>query len=198
MIIDSDSETFLTQKLFRVLLQAMGHPGSIYNVSDIVTLSIKGFANPLLPILLKTLLDCEVGFSVIGKERENLKVKISELTRSSIRDISEADFIIISDGKSDGEILKAKRGSLEYPDKGATVIYVVDSLNKKRKGRPLAVLKGPGIKDKIEVFADGSMRSELSYLKEINSEFPRGVDSIFIDSLCNIMCIPRSSNIEVL
>jgi alpha-D-ribose 1-methylphosphonate 5-triphosphate synthase subunit PhnH len=246
-----NDETFITQKTFRVLLQAMSHPGKVYNIGDFISDSpIRPFTHSPLMLVLQTLLDHEMGFCVIGKEKEYLESNISELTGCSVKDISDADFIIVSDyetymsnidtkgnenvipakagiqrireldsrlhgndgleafsGESNGEILKAKRGTLEYPDTGATVIYSICSLSQIPPSPPLVkggirgdlklTLKGPGINGEISPFLSGVSKREFLYLKEINSEYPLGIDSVFIDSANRIMCIPRSTRIEV-
>lgn len=193
-----DSEIFITQKTFRVLLQAMSHPGRVYQLEQKseVGSQIADKYNNLFSVL-QTLLDHEVGFCVIGKENEYLSSNISELTGCPVKNISDADFIIVSDGESNGEILKAKRGSLEYPDTGATVIYSIHSVSARDDGRLKITLKGSGINGEISPFLNGVSKKEFHYLKEINSEYPLGIDSIFIDSANRIMCIPRSTRIEV-
>ncbi|MCL5423135.1 MAG: phosphonate C-P lyase system protein PhnH, partial [Nitrospirae bacterium] len=97
---------------------------------------------------------------------------------------------------------------LEYPDTGATVIYSINSLSLippippfvkgGMRGNLRITLKGPGINGEITPFIGGIKKDEFHYLKEINSEYPLGVDSIFIDAENRIMCIPRSTKIEVI
>ncbi len=176
------AEYLITQNTFSVLLQAMSHPGRIYSNS------------PLLYVL-RTLLDQEVGFCAIGTEKEYLETNVAELTGCPITEVSKADFIIVPGWESKGEILKAKRGTLEYPDTGATVIYAVESLRDRDNGKTIALLTGPGIRN--EVALSGLGRGELSHIREINSEFPLGIDCIFADSENRIMCIPRSTKLEV-
>lgn len=190
-----NDETFITQKTFRALLQAMSHPGRVFTLSQ--ESGVESQESGGLMLILQTLLDREVGFCVIGTEKEYLKTNISELTGCPVKDISDADFIIISDGESNGEILKAKRGTLEYPDIGATVIYSIRSLSARDDGGLTLTLKGPGINGEISPFLSGVSKREFHYLKEINSEYPLGIDSVFIDSANRIMCIPRSTRIEV-
>ena len=192
-----NDETFITQKTFRSLLQAMSHPGRVFTLSQESGVESQESESGGLMLILQTLLDHEVGFCVIGTEKEYLKTNISELTGSPVKDISDADFIIISDGESNGEILKARKGSLEYPDTGATVIYFIHSLSAKDNGGLTLTLKGPGINGEISPLMSGVSKREFHYLKEINSEYPLGIDSIFIDSANRIMCIPRSTRIEV-
>jgi len=184
-------ENLITQKTFRTLLQAMSHPGRVYSLS-------RELESGLI-LVLQALLDHEVAFAISGHQKEALEYKIIQATGSRPEALGRADFIIIPSGDSDGAILHAKRGSLEYPDTGATVIYIVKFLNDmdKDNGKPIALLRGPGIKDEIAISMHGLGKNELSHIKEINSEFPLGIDCIFIDGANRIMCIPRSTRIEV-
>lgn len=198
-------ENPITQKTFRTLLQAMSHPGRIYRLeqklevrsqkSDKYNLS-SVFCPPFS--VLQTLLDHEVAFNVFGHQREEWEYRIIRATGSRSANVEDADFVIIPSGGSDGAILHAKRGSLEYPDTGATVIYSVHLLSARDNGGVRVTLKGPGINGEITPFIGGINKNEFHYLKEINSEYPLGVDSIFIDAENRIMCIPRSTKTEVI
>ncbi len=188
-----DNTYLLTQNTYRTILQSMGHPGKIYKLP---TQTGCGKADGLMSVIL-TLLDHEVTFFFLGSGAKNFGDKIFELTRSTVSDIVSADFIIMPDGKSGGEVLKAKRGNLDYPDDGATVLYVIDSLGDRSNGKGHVLLKGPGIKDGLEISVSGPVKDEFLFIKEANAEFPLGIDCIFIDKSDRIMCIPRSTMIEV-
>lgn len=198
-------ENPITQKTFRTLLQAMSNPGRVYRLeqklevrsqkSDKYNLSSVFCA---LPSVLQTLLDHEVTFNVFGHQREEWEYRIIRATGSRTANVEDADFVIIPSGGSDGAILHARRGSLEYPDTGATVIYSVHLLSARDNGGVRVTLKGPGINGEITPFIGGIKKDEFHYLKEINSEYPLGVDSIFIDAENRLMCMPRSTKIEVI
>ncbi len=210
------NENRATQRAFRALLQAMSHPGRIYPLSGDTdnTIGLTGEAG--LMLVLRTLLDHEVRFGIAGVSAESLEKTVSRLTGCRSAAVADADFVIVPEGKSNGGIRQAKRGTREYPDSGATVIYVVQSL----KGGvgfdasessenssfvlteapvPAAtvVLKGPGIKGGISVAIVGTSPEELSDIKEMTLDFPLGIDCIFIDGAGRMMCIPRSTQIEV-
>lgn len=192
-----NDETFITQKTFRVLLQAMSHPGRVYSLSlESRVWSQEPELSGLISVL-QTLLDHEVSFNVFGHQREELEYKVIRATGSKTANMEDADFIIIPSGNSEGVILHVKRGTLEYPDTGATVIYSIHSLSARDNGGLRITLKGPGINGEISPFISGVGKKEFDYLKEINSEYPLGVDSILIDTENRIMCIPRSTRIEV-
>lgn len=197
MPIHLDDETLLTQRTFRILLKAMSHPGKVFPLEKMPS------KNGLM-LILQTLLDGEVSFCLLSREKGFLEEKIKSFTGSKETIIEEADFIIIPSGNSQGLINRAKRGTLEYPDRGATAIYCVNSilphsyigLTETNGGFNLS-LKGPGINGEITVFLSGISKDEFYHLRKINSDYPLGIDAIFVDSASNIMCIPRSTVIEV-
>lgn len=198
-----DNTYLLTQNTYRIILQSMCHPGKIYQLSggkiygqSSADAQIdSGEVDGLMSVFL-TLLDHEVTFFLLANGANSIEAKIFELTRSTVSNIESADFIIIPDGKSGGELLKAKRGSLDYPDDGATVMYLIDSLRDSSNEKNHILLKGPGIKDRLEISVSGQLKDEFLCIKEANAEFPLGIDSIFIDKSDRIMCIPRSTMIE--
>lgn len=203
----------ITQKTFRTLLQAMSHPGKVYKLEtmnkELSELPFSkewmgGFYAALISVLI-TLLDHEVTFNVVGHQRKEWEYMIIRATGSRTANIDDADFVIIPSGDSEGAILHAKRGSPEYPDTGATVIYFLNSIcsilphSPRYKRTDLRVtLKGPGINGEMAPLISGIKKDEFYYLKQINSEYPLGVDCIFIDAENRIMCIPRSTKIEVI
>jgi alpha-D-ribose 1-methylphosphonate 5-triphosphate synthase subunit PhnH len=177
-----------TQKIFRTLLQAMSRPGRVYVMDS------RGEEGLLL--VLQTLIDHEVTFTVVGDDQESLKHAIVKATGSRAVTIEEADFAIVPSGDSEGAVLRAKRGSLDYPHSGATMVYLVDDLDDNKSGNPVCLLKGPGVENEISPRINGLNKNELIQLQESNSEYPLGVDSIFLDKAGRILCIPRSTSME--
>ena len=170
---------------FRELMNAFARPGSL----AAITPSSAG----LLMDILDVLLDHEVSFCVTGKNKGSMEPGITAVTGSRAADIGSADFVIFAAGDTGEELYKVKRGSLEYPDKGATIIYYGAALDENIKSSGLS-FKGPGIADGACFIAPGIPAGELKKLAEINSEFPLGVDTVII-SENSILCIPRSTKI---
>jgi alpha-D-ribose 1-methylphosphonate 5-triphosphate synthase subunit PhnH len=183
-------EIIVLQQNFRTLLRAMSHPGKVYLLEDFDV-------DPLMSVI-QTLVDQEVTFCVVGENARLLQL-IHESTRSPLAEIGAADFIIVPEGGSFGEICKAKRGTPEYPDLGATIICQVGSLGGEGNGKPHVVLTGPGIETEIRPAAvQGLMQSAFHDLSVVNAGFPLGVDCIFVDNIYRIMAIPRSTRIRVI
>ena len=175
--------------IFRVVLQAVSHPGIGYALPVSCTDSD---SQTLLLHMLGCLMDNEVAFSIIGDDSDSLADALSFRTGSARVGISDADFIIAPQGTSDGQLPLIKRGTLEYPDKGATVVYLIDTILDVG-GR--ALLTGPGVKGTVRPMFIGLADGELSGLREVNAEYPLGVDVILLDAEGRIASIPRSTRI---
>ncbi|MHB8066562.1 MAG: phosphonate C-P lyase system protein PhnH [Desulfobaccales bacterium] len=179
-----------TQQAFRILLQALSHPGEIFHISPLDP-------GQGLPLMLQTLLDHEVSFAVIGPESDSTAALVRDLTGSRLRAVPAADFIIVTRGSSQGGILAAKRGTLEYPDQGATIIYLVESLGREGQAGLSVRLQGPGVHREMRALITGLAADEILDLQKINQEFPLGVDCFFLDRAGRVMGLPRSSLLEV-
>jgi alpha-D-ribose 1-methylphosphonate 5-triphosphate synthase subunit PhnH len=178
-------DSFATQRAFTSLMQAMGQPGRTYRIQPIDRIS------PIMSVLM-TLLDNEVTFAV---EDPILEDSIRTATGSQPAPLEETDFLVVPSGDSGGAILRVKRGELRYPDSGATVIYMVESL---ASGSMSIKLTGPGIRSENIMSLEGWGRREALALKEANAGYPLGVDCILVDAEGRVACIPRSSRIEVM
>ena len=174
---------------FRVILQATSCPG-------------KGFALPVSPEntsqqaamirMLGCLMDNEVTFTIIGDVDNIMADALAYHTGSTRTDVSEADFVLARQGATDGLLTTIKRGTLEYPDKGATVLYLIDDITDEGGA---AALTGPGINGTVRPSFTGLAAGELAGLREANAEYPLGVDAVFLDKSGRIACIPRSTRI---
>jgi alpha-D-ribose 1-methylphosphonate 5-triphosphate synthase subunit PhnH len=177
--------TVLGHAVFRALLRAMSRPGTV------VSLPAPARDRPLLR-LLEALLDGEVTFHPAGLD-EALRAEVAWSTGARTAPLAEADFLLLGAG-SGGALRQARRGTLEYPDRGATAVYQVAGLAE-AGGR--ALLRGPGIREAAAPRIEGLEAGELALLREVNAEFPLGVDAVFLGPEGRLLCIPRSTRIEV-
>ncbi len=174
---------------FRVILQAMSHPGRTFALPFCGSPARDHAA---LIMTLGCLLDNEVTFSIIEDDDNRVADVISFHTGSVRVGISKADFVIAARGRTDGLLASMRRGTLEYPDTGATVIYLIDDIA--GEGGRFA-MSGPGIKGTIHPLFTGLATTEMNELREVNTEYPLGVDALFLDAHGRIACIPRSIRI---
>lgn len=182
----------LTQNSFRIILNSMANPGKSFILPD----SIEQDDAPLFT-LLATLLDNETTFSVIGRDvQESFIDKVYSLTKAEYASASCAEYVIISGSDSLGYLQNVSRGTLEFPDRGACVIYPVEDLNSSATLNHI-LLSGPGIKSTVRCELGCVEKKDIKLIKEINYDFPLGVDVIFIDKNGIIISIPRSSKITM-
>lgn len=115
----SFDEVFDTQAVFRKVLEAMSNPARTVSIAEQKSRLFGEYKEFIA--LAVTLLDNEVTFSGCGNEE--LERDIQLVTLSEQADISNADFIFVSDLKMLPDIFeKAKCGTLTDPHKSAVLI----------------------------------------------------------------------------
>ncbi|MCL2519345.1 MAG: phosphonate C-P lyase system protein PhnH [Oscillospiraceae bacterium] len=165
---------FDSQKIFRLILEAMSNPTRIVNISKY------GDDSVFLTVAM-TLLDNEVSFNTCGNE--TLSEEISSLTLAKRESLEYADFIFASDINC---IENVKCGTLADPHKSATVIIRND-------GEPACQLtfEGPGINDRAMVQVTQIVYDAVTLRDAQNYEYPQGIDLIFVSGAGELFAIPR-------
>lgn len=179
----SFDEVFDGQKVFRKVLEAMSNPGRILLISEQAE-KMYGDNGSFLALAM-TLLDNEVSFYV--PNNKELAKNISLLTLSTEEKPERADFIFVEKEEMLEEVIqKAKCGTLEDPQKSATIIIKANGPCDK-----ICSLYGAGI-DGIQKFQipDVAERA-MEFKKKQNYEYPQGIDMMFITSAGELLCIPR-------
>lgn len=180
---------------FRILLKALSFPGRKYQLearSLFYTFPVQAVA--------ECLMDHEVSFSVTGPGAgDDFHQAISASTGARSVLVPEADFIFIVGMSSQGEACRAKRGTAEFPDRGATLIYTVDTTAVDAAERLQVRLRGPGIAEANGIAPEmrGLALTEYAELQRINEEYPLGVDVFIIAESGEVMGLPRSTRIKV-
>lgn len=189
-----------TQQVFRGLLDSMARPGKISTIEPFpwqATAPEMDFAPFVLGIAC-TLLDIEVTFSVPGPDLVKLVTDLEFHTNSRAVAPDAADYLLLTSRDDPGMILSAKRGNLDFPDQGATVILVVADLSEiqpSHQSPAVSVqLTGPGILGEKTIWVTGVNHSFFETFRMANSEFPLGLDLILVGRE-KVACLPRSVTI---
>lgn len=82
-------------------------------------------------------------------------------------------------------------GDLLNPHKAATMIIEADSVSNDRA----LTLSGPGIETECYINVKTAIDAWVDLRAEKNSEYPLGIDLIFVDRDDNILCLPRTTQI---
>lgn len=178
-------QSILTQTVFRKLISVMSRPGTVKHLPADISL----FWDSGLKAIAATLIDQEVAFYVINDE--TLARELRDATRGRYRQLEDADFIISPTGTTKGLITQAKRGTPEFPDQGATLIYQVEELIEGGDDAPL-LLRGPGIKETSGLVVFGIDLDELQMLQVVNDQYPLGVDLLLVDQQSQVAALPRT------
>lgn len=190
------SEIIRDQRNFRVLLQAMSRPGRLFRLEALEPLG----PHAAILAVAGCLLDHEVGFSTVGRDSNgSLAEAVAAATGARRAGLPEADIVFVTGTDGQGAAGAARRGSIDYPDAGATLIYSLDAPAARDPGHFRIRLSGPGIAE-----ADGiapAMReipaAELQALQTANADYPLGVDALFVRPNGELMALPRSTRIRL-
>jgi alpha-D-ribose 1-methylphosphonate 5-triphosphate synthase subunit PhnH len=197
------------QKHYRALLNCTARPGTIGLLDDVQLEFPAGLSHAMALVAL-TLFSSDVSFHLqsghlqSGDGDKAVADFLRRQTQAFEASPSRADFLLL-DGEDDGaavEALKlAKRGSLDFPETGATAILQVASVSPAPLGDGLKlVLAGPGIETEAVVFVAGLSQAFLEVHSVCNREFPAGIDLILAcDSLSAGPCIlslPRTTKVR--
>ncbi len=164
------------QRVFRQLLTCFAHPGHIAVLDD-------GDARMQV---LATLLDGETTLA----DPHGLIATADWARLEARRAAPDRAAFVVADGAHAPEFAP-QLGSLESPERGATLILAVAALG---EGSVLR-LSGPGIEDRAELAVRGWHRHWIRARADWVASFPLGVDIILCDGT-RCAALPRTTRIE--
>jgi alpha-D-ribose 1-methylphosphonate 5-triphosphate synthase subunit PhnH len=200
---------FDAQEHYRLLLDAMARPGEI-RVLPAEDLTPPPGIHGAAALVGFALLNTDASFCTVGDEEVSRYLAVH--TSAPVAVPEEADFIFIGSGADaddiPGLIAQAKRGTLPYPEEGATLVLSVEELSAGQpagaalpEGQPAGsadltlALEGPGVKTINYLHIKGVHTDVLSAWRAQNEEFPLGIDLILADRQGRIAAVPRSSKV---
>lgn len=192
-------EVFDAQNHFRKLLDALSHPGKIYQLDgNKFTQYPEGFESHVLSIL-KTLGDNCVTFFVGSTNRGDFSQYIHLNTGMLPAPAQSADYACFDGSRPDDRLTSLNTGTPEFPEKGATAIITVGKISREIfPGKTLTLtLAGPGIRDTHIVHVSGLDRSFVEQICEKNQLYPQGMDVIFTDHEGHVCGMPRTTKAAV-
>lgn len=172
----------IQQTNFRLVLDAMSHPGRCFTLH---TLPDEG---PVVLSILATLLDAEVSLS---DPHDLLRADDWLMLQAKSASTDEADYVLCDAMQLPN--LSPKLGTLPNPDQSATLILKVGKLG---MGDHKLTLSGPGIKDIEYLSINGLKLDWLSKRDDWNGAFPLGIDIILVDDK-SVAALPRTTNVKV-
>lgn len=185
------SDTHVAQNAFRVLLDALAHPGRRYTMPGI-EVAPKGLS-PAAAVALLTLVDASTPLALLGAHADTVEwMRFHTGARIVAPEI--ATFIHVPQmlPQAAGDRLSLAsllQGGIDTPEASATLLLDVASLD---DGRELQ-LTGPGIETERHV----RPRLDRALVRELQDQaerFPRGVD-VFLVCCNEVLGLPRSTSV---
>jgi alpha-D-ribose 1-methylphosphonate 5-triphosphate synthase subunit PhnH len=175
----ADWTPLVQQRAFRRILNAFSYPGRI--------VELETQAAHVLPLVLATLADpattladpCEL---VGAADRQRLGAKSASA--------DQAQFVVMPGSQLPA--FELALGTLDSPEKGATVVLVADEI---KQGSSL-VLSGPGIQSSSSLQVTGVDPQWWKLRKQWNSAFPLGADVVLLDEH-SVVALPRTIKVVV-
>jgi alpha-D-ribose 1-methylphosphonate 5-triphosphate synthase subunit PhnH len=183
---------FDSQEIFRKVLDSMARPGKINQLVH-EGISVPDGLNKASALLGFSLLNSDVNF-YMHHEGQTPAEYIRLNTASEQTGLSAADFVFIN-GRHDSLLVREiKSGEPETPQDGATLIIDVEKIfDRPTDQTHELILKGPGVKETKTIYIRGIDPGLFSEIKEKNSEYPLGIDTILTDNEGNVICLPRTN-----
>jgi alpha-D-ribose 1-methylphosphonate 5-triphosphate synthase subunit PhnH len=177
-----------SQSVFRALMNGMARPASIAR--------IQSFMVPPAPLGLAagaiacTLIDADTPFWLdAALDSDDVKSWLAFHTGGQpATSIVEAAFAVVSAPFSMPAFDRFAQGSQEYPDRSATLILQLESL----EGGEQLSFKGPGIKSRAVIAPLGLPGDFAAQWSANRKRFPRGVDLVLAAGDV-FACLPRSA-----
>jgi len=177
-----------SQAVFRALMDVTARPGT---VAKLPARADDAPGNPWTAAVLLTLCDHETTLAAdAGYEDAAAHIRARTGVRQAA--IAGAAFVLADACEADSILPQLARGSLSYPDEGATCILEVEALG---RGREAIEIAGPGVDGAITLNVDGLDDAGLRARDEAVADYPAGVDLLLIDQTGHIAALPRSSRV---
>lgn len=187
------------QMVYRKILDSMSRPGQVTSLQALANVNdynVPCYDATLLTIM--TFLDAEVTFHVLLDNEQNVIQKISEYTLAIHTSLDKADFVIVLQGTPESVISHAmtqsKQGSLMDPHTSAT--WIIETAFDKQEVSQL-MLAGPGVKNQTKLYT--ALTTDIWQVRNACvSEYPLGIDLIFTDDNLQVVCVPRTTKIDLM
>ncbi|MBS3650552.1 phosphonate C-P lyase system protein PhnH [Pseudaminobacter sp. 19-2017] len=179
------------QATFRAVMDAMARPARIIEVAP--RAAPPASLSPLVGAIACTLIDADTPMWLDPRlgESEAVRAWLSFHTGARLAAApAEAAFALIADPGEMPPLDRFAQGTQEYPDRSATLILQLDSLE---GGAPLT-FHGPGIKGEATIAPVSLPADFVRQWTENTKRFPRGVDLILSAGEA-LACLPRSARL---
>jgi phosphonate C-P lyase system protein PhnH len=186
-----------SQRVFRVLVDALGNPGRTYRLPPA---AVGRTPTALVPLLAMTDLDVAIA---VHPDRDGWSGALAGATGAPITDVDEAEWVAFLEPPTPQLLGRLDPGSAYAPERGTRLAMSVDGLvtiderHPAPAGATVLRLSGPGISGHAHLAVSGVDAAVFASLASINDGFPVGLDTWLLTESGHVAAIPRSARIEV-
>ena len=181
---------YTSQAVFRAIMDAFSSPGTIAALDGHAAgpETLGGSASAIL----LTLADYDTPVWFEGEATQDAAAWLTFHTGApAASDPSKAALVVLSEGSHPAQWEDFSRGTVNYPDRSATLLLPVRSLT---GGTPLE-LSGPGIETTRQIAPDGLAPESVAWAQGNHAAYPLGLDLVLV---CNgdALALPRTTRIR--
>jgi alpha-D-ribose 1-methylphosphonate 5-triphosphate synthase subunit PhnH len=191
-----DHEAFGSQAVFRVALDALSHPGRVFDMPLVSARLHQG--HRAAAALLLGLLDADTK-AWLSPTLANSEAPAWLRFHTGCQIVTAAQaaqFLWVAQGDDMPALSSLQAGSDAYPEQSATCVLEVSSLHADVAGWRL---QGPGIQSErklcVQGFANGFAAEFVAQWADNHASFPRGVD-VFLITTTQIAGLSRTTRIQ--
>jgi len=185
------------QRIFSGIMHAMARPGKAYAPENLPSAPAPLYDTTGAVLLTLADYDTLVFFDrFFQNDCENTRLSPKEWIAfhtgaATSKAQPEADLVVTSSACQALELDKFASGTMEFPDRSATLLLQVGAISSK----PHWVLRGPGIEHEHNLTVEGLPEDFLTQWTNNSLQFPCGID-IILCSPDQIVCLPRTVSVE--
>jgi alpha-D-ribose 1-methylphosphonate 5-triphosphate synthase subunit PhnH len=214
-------DTFASQRTFRVLLEALAHPGRIVTLptearptearpTEALLVESSAADRPPALVVPLALADREEHVAVVGGAAERWSQDLVTATSCGLADPAYADQVVVLDG-ADAELVGSLRvGTPLAPEQGCRLVLSATALGARLRRDPrlddpgtsihpvtTLTLRGPGVETSATVEVGGIDPGVFAALAAANAAFPAGIDTFVVSAAGQVIGLPRSCTIDI-
>jgi alpha-D-ribose 1-methylphosphonate 5-triphosphate synthase subunit PhnH len=179
------------QRIFRLALEAMSHPGRIVTVPAAVLAGERGGLPLAAAALCLTLCDSDTAIWLDSRFADAAGFLRFHCGAPIVTDPSACTFAVAGDPDALPAIDSFALGSVEYPDRSTTLIMEVGAI---AADTGLA-LRGPGIDGHADIRIEGVRPEFWAARASLAPRFPLGLD-LFMTCGERLIALPRTTVVE--
>ncbi len=186
-------EAFGSQAVFRVALDALSHPGRVFDMPLETALPRQGHGAAAALLLGLLDVDTSLWLSPTLASSDAPAWLRFHTGCQIVADAPAAQFLWVAKGDDMPQLTRLPAGSDAYPDQSATCVLEVDGLHNDAGAWRL---QGPGIATERNFCAQGLPSDFAAQWADNHANFPRGVD-VFLSTATCIAGLPRTTRILI-